>query len=166
MPSRRTALKWLHWVGFCLILYFYLVEPDENDADPGGALSTHAGVGALLALLVVIWTVMYLRKGLASRPGPKLPPLAKTAHPWMHRALYLGMPVMMLYVVRAFGLVPMGTGNGTKSWNYFFEDMHELAFNVLIAMIVAHAAFHLWRHFWLKDNALRIMVPKLLHKWL
>jgi cytochrome b561 len=26
--------------------------------------------------------------------------------------------------------------------------------------------FHLWRHFLLKDNALRIMVPKVLHKYL
>jgi cytochrome b561 len=33
-------------------------------------------------------------------------------------------------------------------------------------LIVAHLLFHVWRHFWLKDNALRIMVPKPLHKWL
>ena len=59
LPRRRTVLKVLHWVSFFLILYFFLVEPEENKADPGGALSTHAGVGLLLALVTLIWFVQY-----------------------------------------------------------------------------------------------------------
>ena len=46
------------------------------------------------------------------------------------------------------------------------EEIHEITFDLLIIGIVVHALFHVWRHFRLKDNALKIMVPKSLHKWL
>ena len=174
--SRRVVLKWVHWLSFAGILYFFFVEPEENRADPAGALSTHAGVGLLLAIAVLVWTIMYLRKGLASRPGPKLPGWAKTAHPLMHRVLYVALPVMMLtgaaaglaapFVVRAFGVVPLGPGSGTEWLHDLAYEIHEIAFDVLVIMVVAHIVFHLWRHYALKDNALRIMAPRALHRWL
>jgi len=130
-----------------MILYFFLVEPEENRADPGGALSTHAGVGLILAIAVLAWTVMYWRKGLASRAGPKLPGWAKRVHPMMHKGLYIGTPVMMLtgaaasltapFIVRAFDIVPLNTGGGGRTLHRFAQDIHEIAFNVLTAMIAA-----------------------------
>lgn len=176
MLSRRAALKWLHWLSFGLIIYFFFVEPDENRADPGGALSTHAGVGLVLAIVVLIWTVMYLRRGLASRPGPKLPALGKRLHPIMHKALYIGMPVMLAtgaisglaapFLIRAFGTVPINLSGGSKSLHDIATEIHEIVFDGLIILIIAHAVFHIWRHVRLKDNALRIMVPRPFHKWL
>lgn len=172
----RSVLKWLHWLSAGLILYFFLVEPENNRTDPGSALSTHAGMGMLLGLVVLVWTLVYLRKGLAGRAGPKLPPLAKRAHPVMHRALHIGMPVMMLtglaaglaapFLIEAFGLLPLNFANGTKSIHELAQEIHEIAFNALLAGIVAHSLFHIWRHVWIKDGALRIMSPKMLHKWL
>ncbi len=171
----RQFLKWLHWLSAGLILYFFLVEPEESRVDPGGALSTHAGMGVLLAIVVVIWTVIYMRKGLAGRPGPKLPALAKKAHPLMHKVLHIAMPVMLgtgllvgllaPYAIKGFGVIPLG-GIGTKGLHSIAEEVHEIAFNVLIAIVVVHVVFSLWRHFYLKDNALRIMTPKILHRWL
>ncbi len=79
---RRTVIKWLHLLCVPLIAYFWLVVPEESRTDLGGALSTHAGVGMILGV------------------------------------------------------------------------------------IVAHTLFHLWRHYLLKDNALRIMVPRHFHKYL
>ena len=29
-----------------------------------------------------------------------------------------------------------------------------------------HGGFHIWRHFKLRDNALRIMAPKVFYRWL
>ena len=176
MPDRRTTLKWLHWLSFGLILYFYLVEPDEDRTDPGGTLSTHAGVGLLLAILVAVWTIIFLRKGLASRPGPKLPATARRIHPIMHKALNVGMPVMLLtglaaslsapFAIRAFGLIPLNPAVGGKTLHEIAQEIHEIAFDALVILIVAHAAFHIWRHYRVKDNALRIMAPRVLHKWL
>lgn len=176
MMTYRTALKWLHWLTAALILYFFLVEPEENRVDPSAALSTHAGVGALLAIVVVIWTFVYWRRGLAGRAGPKLPPVARKAHPLMHKAIHIALPIMMLtglvaglaapFMVRAFGVVPLNFAGGGKTIHDLAKEVHEIAFNALIIMIVAHTVFHVWRHFWLKDNALRIMFPKVFHKWL
>lgn len=174
--KRRTVLKWLHWLSFFLILYFFLVEPDENRADPGGALSTHAGVGLILALLMAYWLADFTRKGLAGRPGPKLPGWAKRFHPLSHKALQYGAPAMVAsgalaglaapFAIKAFGIVPINVSFGSKTLHGWLEEVHEILFDGLLILIVVHALFHIWRHFWLKDNALRIMVPKALHKYL
>ncbi|MFT7311281.1 MAG: cytochrome b561 [Paracoccaceae bacterium] len=176
MITRRTALKWLHWVSFFVIVYFYFVEPDENTADPGGALSTHAGMGMVLGVVTALWLTTYLIKGLAGRPGPKLPVWGKKLHPLSHKALQIGVPVVVLsgaiaglaapYMVRAFGVVPINFAGGTKFLHELAQDAHEIVFDALIVLIIGHALFHVWRHFWIKDNALRIMVPKRLHKYL
>lgn len=174
--NRRTVIKWLHWVSLGLITYFYLVEPGESRTDPGGALSTHAGMGLLLAVVAAVWFVMYLRKGLASRPGPKLPGWAKRLHPTMHKALYIGVPVMVgsgaltgllaPFAISGFGIIPINPGIGFESLHDLASEVHEIIFDGIVIVILAHAAFHLWRHYMLKDNALRIMVPKILHKYL
>ncbi len=174
--NRRSVIKWLHWVSLGLIVYFYLVEPEENRTDPGGALSTHSGVGLVLAILTAIWLVMYLRKGLAGRAGPKLPEMGKKFHGLNHRVLQIGVPIMVgtgalagllaPYTIRAFGLVPINFAIGNKTLHEIAEEIHEIAFDALIIVIVLHAIFHIWRHIRLKDNALKIMAPKVLHKYL
>ncbi|SPF79915.1 cytochrome b [Pseudoprimorskyibacter insulae] len=174
--TRRTAIKTLHWTCAFLILYFFLVEPEDVRNLGAAALATHAGVGLLLAIASVVWFVIFAIKGLAGRAGPKLPPLAKRVHPVVHRILYFGLPFVVFtgamtaigapYVIKAFGIVPLNTGGGTKALQGVFVEVHEIAFNILLFTIVAHAVFHLWRHYILRDNALRIMTPKALHRYL
>lgn len=176
MMTRRSALKWLHWMSLGLILYFFLMEPEENRVDPGLALASHAGVGLMLALVVLVWTVMAATKGLAGRAGPKLPDWAKRFHRLNHRVLQIGLPVMVAtgalagllapFAIKAFGLLQINPAAGSRSLHDLAQELHEIAFNALLAVIVAHALFHLWRHVLLKDNALRIMVPRVLHKYL
>ncbi|MCP5086515.1 MAG: cytochrome b [Rhodobacteraceae bacterium] len=174
--NRRTVIKWLHWIVAALVLWFYIFEPEENRSAPGEALSTHAGVGVILAITVVIWFAIFLVKGPAGRPGPKLPNWGKRLHPVMHKALYWGVPAMVLsgalsgllapFAIRAFGSLPINFAGGSKALHGLAEELHEVVFNGLILLVVAHALFHIWRHYWLKDNALRIMVPKRLSKYL
>lgn len=174
--KRRNTIKWLHWLAFGLILYFFLVEPEEMRSNPGLGLATHSGMGVLLALVAAIWLGMFLSKGLAGRAGPKLPGWGKRFHTISHKALQIGLPVTVAtgafaglvapFVIRAFGIVPINPGTGSKGIHEFAENIHEIAFDAFFVLILAHAGFHLWRHFGLKDNALRIMVPKALHKYL
>ncbi|AHD08962.1 hypothetical protein [Phaeobacter gallaeciensis] len=48
----------------------------------------------------------------------------------------------------------------------FVTGLHGIAFHALLILIALHGLFHLLHPFLLKDCALRIMVPKLLHKYL
>lgn len=173
---KRTVLKWLHWTTALLILYFFLVEPEDVRDLGAKALATHAGVGAILGVIVGIWFLSFLKNGLISKPGPKLPPWARKTHAFGYRIIYYLLPVMVLtgavsgfaapYVIYAFDIIPISPGLGVRGAHKLAKEIHEIAFNTLTIVIVGHAAFHLWRHYWLRDNALRIMAPKLLYKYL
>lgn len=174
--NRRAILKCLHWITLGLLLYFYFVEPHENERDPGAAVTTHSGMALLLMGVTAIWLGIYLLRGPAGRAGPKLPPWARRIYPAMHKALQYAVPVMLgtgvlmaltaPYVIEAFGVLQINPGFGTKFLHRWAFRLHELTFDLLIIVIAAHTAFHLWRHFLLKDNALRIMAPKALHRYL
>lgn len=174
--TRRTTLKWLHWLSTALIIWFFLVEPQDVERLGGAALATHAGMGTLLAVLATAWFAMYLARGLASRPGPKLPGWARRIHVLMHKALTWGLPAVVLsgalagfaapFAIRLFGVIPFFPGIGTQGLHSFLEEVHEIAFDALMIALVIHVAFHLWRHYMVKDNALRIMAPQVLHRYL
>lgn len=166
----------MHWLCLALIAYFYLVEPKEIRSDPGLGLSTHAGVGLILSLIVALWLSIYLIRGFLGRPGPKLPGWAKTFHGLNHKALQYGIVAVVAsgalaglaapFAIRAFGMLQINPAFGAKWIHELAEELHEIVFDGMILIILAHAAFHIWRHYWLKDNALRLMVPRVLHKYL
>ncbi|RVT86613.1 cytochrome B [Rhodobacteraceae bacterium CCMM004] len=174
--TRRTAVTWLLWSSLAFLVCFVAVEPEDVRDLGAAALGLHAGVGVLFALVVAVWFGRYLARGLAGRPGPKLTGLARQTHPWRHRALYSGLVAMLAaggligiaapYVVAAFGVLPLGPGPDLRSLHGAAQGIHEVVFSLLIAGVVLHAVFHLWRHTALRDDALRIMVPRTLHRWL
>ena len=176
MITRRTVIKWLHWLSFFIILWFFFVEPEDVSRLGSAALALHAGMGTILAILTSIWFTMFLRKGLVGRAGPKLPKWARLIYPTAHRILHFATPIMVLsgaltgfaapFVIHAFGILPINPGFGSNSIQEILGDFHETTFNILIPVIALHAVFHIWRHFGLRDNALRIMMPKVVHRWL
>lgn len=179
--TRRVLVKWLHWVAAGLMLYFFIDEPHVRDRAEAAAkteqLSFHAGMGMILGLVALVWFVVYLKAGPLGRPGPKLPGWGRQAHRWLNSGLYWLLPAAVLsgalaglaseYPVLGFGAVPLNpTGWGERGLHHTMEEVHEIVFNATILMIVAHAAFHVWRHYGLRDNALRIMMPRVLHRFL
>lgn len=176
MPRYRTALKWLHWLSAGFILYFFLVEPEDVEELGAVALATHSGIGALLAVVMSLWMAVYLRNGLASRPGPKLPLWGKRVHPILHRALIWVMTAAVFtgglaglaapFAIKLFGAIPFFPGVGAKGPHGLITELHEIAFDALLILVVFHAGFHIWRHYRRKDRALNIMMPKAAHKFL
>ena len=181
--NRRATIKWRHWLSLGLILYFFAIEPEDVERLGAAALATHAGVSLIFAVVVLIfavvvliWFSMFLAKGLAGRAGPKIPDWGKRWHPLGHKAKYCGLLAIAVsggliglfapYLVLAFGVIPIMPSLDVKTLHDVAQEVHEVIFDALLIGIVAHAAFHLWRHFWLGDNALRIMVPKALHRYL
>ena len=179
--TRRTAVKWLHWLSFALLLYFFVDEPEIGGPGLGilraAELEFHAGMGLILALLTLVWYLIYKKGGPLGRPGPKLPAWGKKAHGYLNNGLYFALPVMVAtgglaglvadFPVRGFGVIPLNIpALGWEQLHDAAEEVHELAFDGLTILIIAHAAFHIWRHIRLRDNALRIMSPKALHRYL
>lgn len=176
LPHRRSALKALHWSMVPLLIWFILVTP--ADVLPFGrtAFLLHSILGLIFVTACLLWTADYLRRGLASRPGPKLPPWARRLHQWMHKALIwglfgvaltgfgLGLTAPRLFL--AGGFFPVAPPLHLPQAHDLIGKIHIYEFYLLAVIAAGHALFHIWRHLRLRDNALRIMAPKCLHRFL
>lgn len=167
----------LHGVMIPLTFWFMIATPSfvRQTLGPGGAL-INSKIALVFVLLCLFWTFDYVRRGLASRPGPKLPPLARKIHKVLHPTIILGLfliPVGGFFLgltshrlLKAGGFWPIAPPMNWPSANEIVGTLHIIEFYTLGAIIVFHAGFHIWRHYKLRDNALRIMTPKALHRFL
>lgn len=176
LPQRRTVLKWLHWPMLPLIVWFLLVQPADVGAIGPAAVRFHSVLGLIFVSLALIWTASHLRRGLVGRPGPKLPGWARRIHPILHKTLIWGLFGVALtgfgigltsaVLLWAGGVVPIAPPLDLPRWNDLVGQIHAIEFYLLAALIAVHGGFHIWRHLHLKDNALRIMAPRALHRFL
>ena len=175
-PARRTTLKWLHWGIIPFFLWFIFADPDALRRMGPVIFQFHSVMGLIFVTLALIWTVLYLRKGLASRPGPKLPPWARLTHKVMHHTIIWGLFLVAFggfllsltsnVILWAGGILPIAPAMGLPHANDIVGKLHTYQFYGLAILVIFHALFHLWRHTALRDNALRIMTPKVLHRFL
>lgn len=176
MPNRRTVLKVVHWTMVPLILWFLLVQPRDVQSIGPGAVHFHSVMGLIFVSLALGWTVDYLRRGFAGRPGPKLTGWARRIHPVLHRVLIwgvfgvaltgFGLGLTSAVLLWAGGIVPIAPPLDLPQANGMIGKIHAIEFYLLSILIVGHAGFHIWRHLVLRDNALRIMAPRVLHRFL
>lgn len=176
VPRRRTVLKAVHWAMVPLLIWFILVTPDDVLPFGPTAFQIHSILALVFVTLCLLWTADYLRKGLASRPGPKLKPWARTVHQLLHKALIYGLFGVAITgfllgltsprLLKAGGFLPIAPPLNLREANEIIGQIHIYEFYLLALIASVHAVFHIWRHVALKDNALRIMVPKALHRFL
>ncbi len=177
LPRHRTVLKCVHWTMLPLIVWFIFITPSVI-LDIGGqkAFRIHSQIALFFVTLCLLWTADYLRRGLASRPGPKLPGWGRRMHWWLHRLLIWGLFGVALtgfllgltsaVLLKAGGWLPIAPPLDMARVNEIIGQVHIFEFYILAAIVVIHAGFHIWRHYRLRDNALRIMAPKALHRFL
>ncbi|MEM6593509.1 MAG: cytochrome b/b6 domain-containing protein [Pseudomonadota bacterium] len=176
LPARRTTLKWLHWGIIPFFIWFMFADPDALRRAGKLAFRFHSVMGLIFVTLALIWSGIYLRKGLASRPGPKLPGWGRVFHRVAHHGLIWGLFLVAFggfllgltssVLLWAGGIVPIAPPMGWPRANVLVGLFHSYQFYTLAVLVAAHASFHIWRHIRLRDNALRIMAPKLLHRFL
>ena len=176
LPQRRTLLKALHWGLVPFFVWFLLADPEALRRLGPGWFLLHSINGLVFVTLALVWTGWHLRAGLASRPGPKLPPLARALHPVLHRTLIWGLFTVALtgfglgltsaVLMRAGGFLPIAPPLDLPQAHRLVSVLHVVQFYALALLVAAHAGFHVWRHLALRDNALRIMAPRLLHRFL
>lgn len=176
LPTRRTAVKALHLAIIPLLIWFVLVEPRDVARVGPWAVQLHSVLGLIFVTLALIWFADRMWRGPVGRPGPKLSPRLRMVHVWLHRALAWGLfgvavtgfaiGVTASRQLWAGGIVPIGWPQDWPDLNVVVGRVHVYEFYLLGALVAGHVAFHVWRHVRLRDNALRIMAPRVLHRFL
>lgn len=176
LPKRRTALKWVHWIMVPLFVWFLLVTPAVVVPFGKAAFAFHSNLALIFVSLSLLWFADLMRRGLASRPGPKLRGWQRHAHRWLHLTLIWGLMLIAVggfllgltseRLLKAGGFLPIAPPLDLPWWNHYVGKFHIYQFYALGLVAAAHALFHIWRHVRLRDNALRIMAPKFLHRYL
>ena len=176
LPRRRSVLKVVHWSMLPLLIWFVLVTPEDVVPFGPKAFQIHSILALIFVTICLLWTADYLRRGLASRPGPKLPRWARLVHQALHKALIWGLFLIAVggfllgltssRLLKAGGFLPIAPPLDMREANHLIGTLHIYEFYLLTAIVAVHAGFHIWRHVRLKDNALRIMVPKMFHRYL
>ena len=138
---KRAVIILCHWATVIMVLLL----------TKGGA--TAEAIQWAFALVALGWSGIALTTGLAARPGPKLQGVFRSAFPWMHRGMYLVMAATAILTIGAL-----------QGW----ADMATARRAILILFVagIFHGIFHMWRHTALNDGALRMMTPKIWHKYL
>ncbi|MCU4653820.1 cytochrome B [Roseibacterium sp. SDUM158016] len=176
LPHPRTRLKWLHWGLLPFFVWFLFADPDAIRAMGPGWFLLHSVNGLIFVTLALIWTAWHLHAGLMGRPGPKLPRWGRVLHGILHRTLIWGLFLVAVggfllgltsqVLLKAGGFLPIAPPLDLPDAHALASWFHVYQFYALGGVVALHAGFHLWRHVVLGDNALRIMVPRALHRWL
>lgn len=176
LPPRRVWLKALHWAVVPLFIWFLLVEPRDVARWGGWAVTLHSVLGLVFVSLALFWTGTLVFAGLAGRPGPKLRGWARRIHRPLHLTLVWGLfgvaftgfllGLTASRVLFAGTILPIAPPLGLPEANRWAGTVHTLEFYALAGVVAFHAGFHIWRHFHLRDNALRIMAPRALQRFL
>ncbi|SLN23065.1 cytochrome b/b6 domain-containing protein [Pseudooctadecabacter jejudonensis] len=176
IPTRRTALKALHWGIIPFFVWFIFADPDALRRMGPRVFQFHSMMGLIFVTLALIWTAWMLRAGLLSRPGPKLQGWPRRLFRPLHLTLVWGLFLVAFgglllgltasFQMKAGGIIPIGVPLNKPAAHHWIGLVHTYQFYALAAVVAFHAGFHIWRHLKLRDNALRIMAPRIFHRYL
>lgn len=141
----------LHWLIAVLILVAWLSGEGAEEAmeavENGGVVGfvPHVAFGLAILLLVVVRILVRLSRGAPTAPGTP-GSLSVMAADWGHRLIYLLMVA-----------VPLG-GASVFFLGLEVGEIHSLAANILMLVVLGHALMALYHQYVLKDGLLRRMM--------
>ena len=141
----------LHWLIAILIVTAWFTGEGAGEAmevvEDGGTAGfvLHVAIGLAILALVVVRVLVRLGRGAPASPGEP-GSLSVLAADWGHRLIYLLMIA-----------VPLG-GVSTFFLGLDVGDIHELAANLLMLVVLGHALMALYHQYILKDGLLRRMM--------
>lgn len=141
----------LHWLVAILIVIAWLTGEGAEEAmevvEEGGTTGfvPHVALGLAILALVVVRVLVRLGRGAPAAPGAP-GSLQVLAADWGHRLIYLLMIA-----------VPLG-GISTFFLGLEVGEIHGLAANVLMVVVLGHALLALYHQYVLKDGLLRRMM--------
>jgi cytochrome b561 len=171
--SYGSIAKLLHWsIVLLIIAQFFIAE--SADELPDGleklkVLSWHKSFGMLVLILALVRIGWRLANRGAPAPVP-MPRRQRVAAAAGHGLLYLlvlaqpitgwAMTSAANYPVTLFGWVQFPALVGANhDLHEALADVHEGLFVALAVVAALHAAAAVYHHVWMKDDALRRMLP-------
>ena len=148
--SYNTAQILLHWAIAALIIFNYFVSDgmgrafrqhlDDNNAGYNLVSSLHAYVGlAIIALVVIRIIVRFMSKKTKTASTNLFDRVSRI----VHECLYL-----LMFLVPVFGAISWYLGI------HFMGDVHEIAMNIMMTLVLLHAFAALFHQYVLKDGTL------------
>lgn len=131
----------LHWA-----VVFLVLALSKDGVTNSGLHWAFVGIGAL-------WLILAAMGGPLGRPGPKLTGAFRVLFVPFHLAVYLTLAIAVVMSA----LAQTGRVAHQDAW---------LAHLALFAIGALHGIFHLWRHTALRDGALRMILPRAMHRHL
>ena len=168
-----AVAKFLHWAIVVLIIAQYVIIEAAEELPDGlekfAAITRHKSLGMLvlgLALARIAWKLAN-RQHPAPVPMPRGQRIAAAAGHGLLYLLLLAQPISgwlmssaANYPVTFFGLFQFPALVGADPGAHeFYEEVHEALFGALATVAVLHALAAVYHHLWLKDDALRRMLP-------
>lgn len=152
--SYNTAQILLHWAIAALIIFNYFVSDGMgrafrqhlNDSNTGYNLvaSLHVYVGLAVIALVVIRIIV---RFTSHKTTAKSKSAIDRASRIVHECLYL-----LMFLVPVFGAIAWYLGI------HFMGDVHEITMNIMMTLVMLHAAAALFHQYVLKDGTLLKML--------
>ncbi len=155
-PRYARAQVVLHWLTLALLLASFVSHESMKDAwraltrntegfTPDIGVQVHVIVGVSVLLLTLVRLALRLRLG-APAPTPGQHPLMTIAAATVHGLIYLMLLALPL--------------TGALAWFGAVTDLaevHEVLFNVTLALVAAHVGAALFHQFVMRDNLLARM---------
>lgn len=152
----NTAQILLHWVIAALIIFNYFASDemgrafrqhlDDSNTGYNLASSLHVYIGLAIIALVVIRIIVRLVSRKANKNSQNL--LDKVSH-ITHDVLYL-----LMFFAPICGAIAWYLGI------HFMGDVHEIAINIMMTLVLLHAAAAIFHQYVLKDGTLLKMLGK------
>jgi len=178
MPFRNTKRSWgslskaLHWLIVLLIINQWVIAERADDLtgfQKFTALNWHKWFGMtifMLAIVRLVWRLANPVPDLTAETRPWERVLAKISHALLYTLIF-AMPLTgwIMSSARAFGVswfnlfaFPNLVGKNEHIYE-LTHGLHEVLFNVLVAVAVLHALGALKHHFIDRNDVLKRMLP-------
>ena len=158
----------LHWIIVAgVIAQYFLAEAGEEYEGAGGPMGLHTSIGIgilFLAMLRLAWRMLDLQPARPATMRPRDLALARLVHGAFYVLLF-ALPITGWMLTSAEGEVASFFGLFTlpavpTADEELLEEVHEMMFNVLVALELLHAAADLKHHFIDRDGVLKGMMPR------
>lgn len=165
--------KLFHWVMAIAIIGLLCVGLYMSDMEASPLrtqlYALHKAFGATVLVLAFVRALWWL---LETKPL-----LPSTLPAWTHKWVSLGHSILYAFMVLmplSGWLMSNAAGHQVGVFGWFnlpqlvapdralagvFHEVHEIAANVLIVLLLAHVGAALVHHFWFRDDTLRKMLP-------